>query len=111
MAIEVNLAGTMPSDGVVSIGLQMLYLAHQQLVAAHEAALALKIPTRTKPTLVKTTGEEVVKSAQKCVPSQSRWSSPEGHSVSNLSPSSAHKAGEESLFLYLFFFPCTFFNT
>ena len=64
MAIEVNLAGTMPSDGVVSIGLQMLYLAHQQLVAAHEAALALPDADTNKPALVKTTGEEVVKSAQ-----------------------------------------------
>jgi hypothetical protein len=63
MAIEVNLAGTMPSDGVVSIGLQMLYVAHQQLVTAHEAALALPDTDTNKPALVKTTGEEVVKSA------------------------------------------------
>ena len=63
MAIEVNLAGTMPSDGVVQVGLQMLYVAHQQTVAAHEAALALPDTDPNKPALVETTGEEVVKSA------------------------------------------------
>lgn len=62
MAIEVNLAGTLPSDNVVSVGLQMLYVAHQQLVAAHEAAKALPDTDPNKATLVKTTGEEVVKS-------------------------------------------------
>lgn len=64
MAIEVNLAGTMPSDGVVSIGLQMLYLSHQQLVAAHEAALKLPDSAPNKAELVKSTGAEVVTSAQ-----------------------------------------------
>ena len=64
MAIEVNLAGTMPSDGVVSIGLQMLYVSHQQLVAAHEEALKLPDTVPNKTELVKTTGAEVVKSAQ-----------------------------------------------
>ena len=63
MAIEVNLAGTMPSDGVISIGLQMLYLSHQQLVAAHEAALARPDTDTNKADLVKNTGAEVVKSA------------------------------------------------